>query len=72
MKSDYQEPEVKYEDREERWQMELVDTVKLELIGAVFCRSGWVGLSHIHNFWELVYIKKENHDPYEMICNNQN
>ena len=72
MKSDNQEPEVKYEDREERWQMELVDTVKLELIGAVFCRSGWVGLSHIHNFWELVYIKKENHDPYEMICNNQN
>lgn len=36
MKSDNQEPEVKYEDREERWQMELVDTVKLELIGAVF------------------------------------
>ena len=40
--------------------------------GTVLCRPGWVGLNHSHNFWELVYIKKENHDPYEMICRDQN
>ena len=72
MKSSQLESDVTYEDREERWQMELTDTVKLELLGTVLCRPGWVGLNHSHNFWELVYIKKENHDPYEMICRDQN
>lgn len=66
------ESEIKYEDQEERWQLELTDTVKLELLGTVFCRSGWVGMHHSHNFWELVYIKKENDDPFEMICLGQN
>lgn len=59
---------VKYEDEEKRWQIELADTVRLELLGTVLCRSGWVGLNHSHSFWELVYIKKECSDPYEMFC----
>lgn len=49
---------------ESRMQFEINDTIKLELFGMVMCPGGWEGPDHSHDFWELIYIYKEQEDGY--------
>lgn len=49
-----------------RMQIEMVDSIRLALLGRVNCEPKWAGDCHAHEFWELVYIRKEEADPFCM------
>lgn len=50
-----------------RMQIELIDTVKIELIGLATFPPNWTGVMHDHPFWELIYISRNDPGPYTLM-----
>ena len=50
--------------KEERVQVELADSVKLELLGFMACPGTWTGIAHTHSFWELLFLEQGEFSIY--------
>ncbi|NSW89257.1 MAG: helix-turn-helix domain-containing protein [Firmicutes bacterium] len=42
--------------RHERIQIEIDDSIKIDLLGYLKCEKGWQGDEHTHPFWEFIYV----------------
>ena len=54
-----------------RVQLELNNSVNIELMGVTSCPPGWTGYEHSHPFWEVVYISNNQNKPFTFIINGE-